>query len=422
MASVSGAPAPEAPPSAAALGHPARNKQALAGEDALRLRTALARQGALPAGKFKPSVMTLEDGRKLFLSNRLESGSYGKYRLGVMDGREWGVKELRTPEQQHYRSNEARVPSTRVTSWAAAAEEIGLLGQAFTDMRAHEVISHRGRLYLLMEPMQGDLDAVNSKMQHVALTRSQRLGVALSALSDASASLARTHEANWVHRDIKPENLFVTPEGRVRVGDVGLAASLADGARLGELSGTPGFIAPELWRGAPASPAADVWSLGMSFANLLTGTHPLEQSFLSGLSLSKRLSLYQSTYQSLPRAPDGMIDVGQLRLGARYGFEGYFARMRRDFGATVTLAVMDFMLHPSPQERFPSDDLHRWAEARLSRTGGAQDAHANLRKLAISSEQRQRQAYALHVFAQDAGDGRGELYSGGLARLAAGGA
>lgn len=81
--------------------------------------------------------------------------------------------------------------------------------------------------------------------------------------------LAAVHAANWVHRDIKPANLLLEVTGantpHVRLADFGIALH-RDDARLtatGMVPGTPGYFAPELLYGHPASPAQDLWAAGV---------------------------------------------------------------------------------------------------------------------------------------------------------------
>jgi serine/threonine-protein kinase len=116
------------------------------------------------------------------------------------------------------------------------------------------------------------------------------------AIADA---LTEAHRRQILHRDLKPENVILTTEGRVCVLDFSLAQIKApeclwlppptlqdslspwDAARAGEkrrrgkiLCGTPRYLAPELWLGAAASPASDVWSLGVMLYELLVRNPP----------------------------------------------------------------------------------------------------------------------------------------------------
>jgi serine/threonine-protein kinase len=86
-------------------------------------------------------------------------------------------------------------------------------------------------------------------------------------------ALAAAHALGIVHRDVKPANIVVSPDGRARLMDFGIA--LADGT-AGRPAGTPAYMSPEHCRGEPASPAADVWSLGVLIGEMFTARRPTD--------------------------------------------------------------------------------------------------------------------------------------------------
>jgi serine/threonine-protein kinase len=98
----------------------------------------------------------------------------------------------------------------------------------------------------------------------------------LDMIAQVAAALAAAHAAGLVHRDIKPGNLLLAPDGTVKITDFGIAhaAGSAPLTRTGTLPGTPGYLAPERAMGGPASPASDLYSLGVVAWECLSGTPP----------------------------------------------------------------------------------------------------------------------------------------------------
>lgn len=93
-----------------------------------------------------------------------------------------------------------------------------------------------------------------------------------SALAEG---LVHVHEAGVVHRDLKPSNILLSPKGP-RIIDFGIAWSLGASTltHVGTAVGSPGFLAPEQVRGAPVTPATDVFALGATLAYAACGDSP----------------------------------------------------------------------------------------------------------------------------------------------------
>ncbi len=91
-------------------------------------------------------------------------------------------------------------------------------------------------------------------------------------------ALMTGHAAGVLHRDLKPANLMITRQGRAVLTDFGIASVAGDPSltRTGMVIGTPGYLAPERIRGEPATPAADLWSLGATLYMAACGHGPFE--------------------------------------------------------------------------------------------------------------------------------------------------
>lgn len=104
------------------------------------------------------------------------------------------------------------------------------------------------------------------------------LDAALDVVRQAAEGLQAAHAAGIVHRDVKPGNLLVTPTGTVKVTDFGVArAPDADPITVtGHLVGTPHYLSPEQANGETATPASDVYALGIVLFECLTGRRPFD--------------------------------------------------------------------------------------------------------------------------------------------------
>ncbi len=113
-------------------------------------------------------------------------------------------------------------------------------------------------------------------------------GAAGEVAEQLCRALAQAHAQNVVHRDVKPANVLISAHGRVKVGDFGVAL-LAEGSTDGgsaTVVGTPRYMAPEQAQGRPATPATDVYSVGIVLYEMLAGEPPFTGASVASLALA----------------------------------------------------------------------------------------------------------------------------------------
>ncbi|WAJ34239.1 Stk1 family PASTA domain-containing Ser/Thr kinase [Arthrobacter sp. FX8] len=100
--------------------------------------------------------------------------------------------------------------------------------------------------------------------------------LALALIDPVVEGLGAAHAAGFIHRDVKPENVLIADDGRIKIGDFGLARAVTSSTSTGALLGTVAYISPELVLGKPADARSDVYSVGIMLYEMLTGRQPFE--------------------------------------------------------------------------------------------------------------------------------------------------
>ena len=170
---------------------------------------------------------------------------------------------------------------------------------------------------------------------------------AAELIAQVADGLAAAHDAGLVHRDIKPDNIMIdSPTGRAKLMDFGLAREEAGGESLTRediLAGTPTHMSPEQARGQPLDGRSDVYSLGVTLYECLTGEVPFRGT---------PHMVIRQVCEDEPRPPRRLND-----------------RIPRDL-ETICLKAMA----KEPAGRYPSardlgDDLRRWLRGESIRAG-----------------------------------------------------
>jgi serine/threonine protein kinase len=182
-------------------------------------------------------------------------------------------------------------------------------------VRAYDVLQTRTHLYLVLEYIAGhDLATLIKERGPLPVAEAVDYGI------QAARGLAYAHKCGVVHRDLKPANLLLTPDGVVKLSDLGLARVYiqdpdAGMTTKGHCLGTPEFMAPEQAEDSSrADHRSDLYSLGATLFHLLTGQLPVAGS--SYLHRLKQLLLVppRPLAEVRPNVPPGLAAaVDRLR-------------------------------------------------------------------------------------------------------------
>lgn len=202
--------------------------------------------------------------------------------------------------------------------------------------------------YLVMELVEGEpLATIISRGRLSA-------EVTLDLLEQTGNALQAAHERGLVHRDVKPGNIMVTPSGKVKITDFGIAKAVdaAPVTRSGMVMGTAHYIAPEQALGGEAEPASDVYSLAVCGYECLAGHRP----FLSDNAVTVAMMHIRDIAPPLPRdVPPGARALIEATLvkdpRQRYRTGGEFAAAVSAVRVGQPLPTPSgFVMPPIPQQ------------------------------------------------------------------------
>ncbi|PWU09012.1 MAG: hypothetical protein C5B47_03920 [Verrucomicrobia bacterium] len=219
-------------------------------------------------------------------------------------------------------------------------------------VRVFDYNQHRGMLYIVMELLGG-----RSLDQAIPLHAAIPVAMKISLVSQLCAALEYAHSHNVIHRDIKPGNCRVLPDGKLKALDFGIAARPKEGAGDLKLVGTPPYMAPELLDPRPQySEKADIWAVGVTLYQLLTGRLPFTGTSLPEL----RNNVIQEDFPPLnDQLPNRELLTAILKRAlAKDPRERY--RSAAEFGYQLSLVGNAHPTASSASGNAPQADEDRW--------------------------------------------------------------
>jgi eukaryotic-like serine/threonine-protein kinase len=213
----------------------------------------------------------------------------------------------------------------------------------------YDVVEHDGQPCLIMQYLPStSLQTALEQMGRLEPGEVARIG------ADVAGALVAAHQAGIVHRDVKPGNVLIADDGTVKITDFGISHALGD-VRLtstGMVTGTPGFLAPEVARGGESGFASDVFSLGATLYAATEGHSPFGTDDNPMAVLHRAASgqvippvhsaaltpLLQRMLSADPDDRPDMLDVYRGLVQVRAGTAGPAAQARTDKLAVAGLA------------------------------------------------------------------------------------
>ena len=177
----------------------------------------------------------------------------------------------------------------------------------------HGVAVHDDRVGLWMELLRGvTLEQQLAAQGPFSAREATLVGV------DLCGALAAIHAAGLIHRDVKAQNVMREAGGRIVLMDLGTGREAGGRAvRAGpELAGTPLYLAPEIFRGSPASARTDLYSLGVLLYHLVTGSFPIRATTIEELEEAHAAGAVVRLRDARADLPPGFVRVIDRAISA----------------------------------------------------------------------------------------------------------
>ena len=194
--------------------------------------------------------------------------------------------------KQEFSENATFVSKFRVEAQAAA----GLMHPNIVNV--YDVGEEKGTYYIIME-------LVNGITLKRYIEKRKRLSTreAVTVAIQVAMGLAAAHRGHIIHRDIKPQNIIISKEGKVKVTDFGIAKASTSNTITSNVMGSVHYTSPEQARGGYSDEKSDVYSLGVTLYEMLTGKVPYDGETTVAIALQHIQDPFPSPREIVPDLP-----------------------------------------------------------------------------------------------------------------------
>ncbi|HHN46295.1 MAG TPA: FHA domain-containing protein [Planctomycetes bacterium] len=173
-----------------------------------------------------------------------------------------------------------------------------------------------GSYYFTMEYVDGgNVKRAIREKGHIPVQDAGRM------LLQAAKALAYAHGQGVIHRDVKPDNLMLTRDGSIKLADLGIARTFEEpgtkGERASKVYGTPHYMAPEQALGKPVDARVDIYSLGATFYNMLTGRTPFTGASVTEVLKAHVQEALPPITEYNPDVPEGICHVCERMMAKK---------------------------------------------------------------------------------------------------------
>lgn len=215
----------------------------------------------------------------------------------------------------------------------------------------HDIGQDQNHYYIVMEYVDGQT-LKQLVRQYNQAGHPMPISRALDLTIQICTGIGYAHRADLVHCDVKPQNVLVTRDDRIKVADFGIARAMSEATldrQASQIWGTPQYFSPEQAAGEPATPASDVYSIGVILFELLTGQLPFSGDTPTALALKhiqEEPPAIADTNPTVPIQLDQIIQkvmskepAGRYRTGGQLGriLSAYRQRTLAAAGSDITI-------------------------------------------------------------------------------------